>query len=96
MATLNDLGVDLGCTECDICGTNWESVEISRDENGVYTLQLSTGCFGGKRFEAPDLDGFLELMVGETEFMRSKFSAHLVEWHQLIEDAKTMPLGAGQ
>lgn len=40
-------GIELGYSECETCGGASEVVEVSRNEDGTYDVNVWVGCYSG-------------------------------------------------
>lgn len=38
----------LGYSDCETCGVNTDTVEVSRNDDGTYDVRVSVGCYSGE------------------------------------------------
>lgn len=76
--------LNLGAEDCEYCGTNFDSIEVSL-EDGDYRYSSSLGCYGGESYQSRSKDAFVAWLRTQDEWFRQCFPVSPDALSELID-----------
>ena len=77
--------VNLEPDDCEYCGVNYNSVEVSLAPNGAYRYTLTVGCYGSEEFESRDIAEFIAHLREQEPWFRGCFAEEAPEFTELVD-----------
>jgi hypothetical protein len=80
--------LDLGTSDCETCGTNYETVEVLFEDGG-YRFRLRAGCYSGSEILETERDRFVTRLKDERDYFTRNFWEHTADFDAMIAAVTT-------